>query len=303
MAPSVSGPSAQELTDLVRNALGTVALSSAVFWVGRKWLSARLEGSIDLVYSQKLATHESKLETKLESHKNALAVELQSMRHEYEIRQLRTSLFFKHQQSAFSQILSKIAETNQHWFKDSYEPSEQTMGAVPSGLRTELTNLYFKHQLFLDHECRVAMELLFELYRNSLPFDDGNGGEPEERDGYECWVAAGYLLPRLATVFQSKIGLSRDSAALREIVLLGSIRIINRSHFPEAGIPAAGDLRLRDGEGAGESVIRAQRNEPAVIAKMQEFYDYLRLRERAFLEMQTRLKTYLDLLATYPAGS
>lgn len=269
------------LSDLLPGA----AAGAAIAWLFRGWISERLKQSIGLEYS-----------SRLENLKNELNTKLETMKHGYEVNQLRTSLFFDHQRIAFAEILTKVAEINQEWWDKGYEPDVGLTTPVPSAPKRELKILYFKHQLFLDSDSIMSMELLFDIYEDSLPFHDGYGGDPIERDVRGPYDNAEYVYPRLAALFQQKIGVAIDTRALRQLALLGSVRILNRYHFPDIELPVRGDLRLDVSDGAAEAVMKGERNFNYLLEKMREFQKFLQTDSAFFHEAEARLGRYLAVL-------
>ena len=254
---------------------------AAIAWLLRGWISERLKQSIEHEYS-----------AKLENLKNELNAKLETIKHGYEVHQLRTSLFFDHQRTAFAEILAKVAEVNQEWWS-GYEPDIGLTEPVPSAPYRDLKALYFKHQLFLDSDSIMAMELLFDIYRESFPFDDGSGNEPIARDPRGPYDNAEYLQPRLAALFQQKIGVAADRRAVRQLALLGSVRILNRYHFADIELPVRGDLKLLGSDGAAEAVMKAERNFDALVEKMKKFHSYLQTETAFFHEAEASLERYL----------
>jgi hypothetical protein len=260
------------------------AAGAALAWLLRSWISERLRQSISHEYSQRLETH-----------KNELEIRVQSLRHEFEIHRLRTSLFFEHQRTAFGELLAKIAQVNGVWWRTGYEEDVGLGAPVPFALLGELRDLYYRHQLFLDPECVMAMELLFEIYADSLPFDDGSGEGPQSRDVRESYDSTEYLRPRVAVLFQSKIGVALETRQARQIALLGSIRIINRYHFSHIQLPVDGPLKLDKPERASAAVMKAERNFDLLLAKLNQFHAYLKT-ESFFHEAELSLGRYLAVL-------
>ncbi|HUL01032.1 MAG TPA: hypothetical protein VLX29_09270, partial [Nitrospirota bacterium] len=132
-----------------------------LMWLLRGWISERLKQSIQHEYSQKLETHKADLNTRI-----------QSLQHESQLHQLRTSLFFDHQRNAFASLLTKIAEVNQEWNDKEYEEYVGVTGRVPSGALSDLSKVYHQHQLFLDDDCIEAMQLIFQCYNDSISYID-----------------------------------------------------------------------------------------------------------------------------------
>lgn len=145
------------------------------------------------------------------------------------------------------------------------------MAPVPTELYKSLMDMYFRHQLFLDAECVMALALVFKTYEDSMPFDDGAASGPINRDVQVPFESVEYLLPRVAGLFQQKLGLASDKNSVRQIARRGSIRILNHYHFPKIDLPAQAPRRLPPGSRAAESVSQAQNNLKALLEKMHQF--------------------------------
>jgi hypothetical protein len=269
------------MVEFLQSAVPGAVAGALLVWVFRTWISERLKQSISHEYSTKLELFRSELGAKLEAVKQA-----------HEVNQLRTSLFFDHQRSAFGEILAKVVELNQAWSR-LIDPYEGPLDPAPREQRSQLRDLYFKHQLFLDTELVMAMELLFDVYDDSLPFWDGEESHP--RDVQVPYATAEYLQPRLAALFRLKIGVGDDRLALRQIALLGAIRTVNRYHFQNVGIPVTGPLKIELDELAQNAVTRAEENVEALVEKLQQFQRYLRTNGH-FHEAEASLRRYLEVL-------
>src|SRR5690606_9015205 len=90
----------EQLLSLIVGGAGGAVL----VWLLRNWISERLKQSIGYEYSEKLESYKTELNSKVES-----------LRHDYQIAELRTSLFFSHQREGYASILSKISEINEAW--------------------------------------------------------------------------------------------------------------------------------------------------------------------------------------------
>lgn len=270
--------------DLVIQALPGAGASAALVWLLRGWISERLKQSISHEYSEKL-----------ENHKSDLELRLQALRHDYEVHQLRTSLFFDHQRTAFAEILAKMVEINQEWWRLGYEEDLGFIESVPWKMVEDLRNLYHKHQLFLDEESIMALELLFEIYQDSLPFRD-DSGELIGRDIQASFDNAKYLQPRIAALFQNKIGVTSDSSAIKQVALLGAIRILNYYHFSDIGLPVGEPLKIQSSERPVQAVLTAERNFSELIGIMHKVHSYLKTEMTYFHDVETKLARYLTVL-------
>lgn len=269
------------MNDLLGGAVSGAAVAGVVIWLGRTWISERLRQSISHEYS-----------TKLETLRNELGAKLEAVKHVHEVDQLRTSLFFDHQRSAFVEILAKVVEVHQEWGK-GYDPDEGIEEPVPSEPRRQLEALYLKHQLFLDADLIMALELLFDVYTDSYPWFDGNETYPRDVNG--PYSDAAYLQPRLAAVFRLKIGVGQDALALRQLALLGAMRMLNRYHFEEVELPAHGRLQLKNGDRAAMAINRAEENFAELLERMHAFHRYLQAQGH-FHEAEASLRRYLSVL-------
>ena len=271
--------------DVILSILSGGATGALLVWLLRGWISERLKQSIQHEYSQKLETHKAELNTRI-----------QALQHENQLQQLRTSLFFDHQRNAFAGILAKIAEVNQTWIDKEYEYEVGLTGPVPYETYKELRKTYIQHQLFLDPSCLAAMELVLDCYSDSFPFDDGSGAPPQPRDVAAAYEAIEYLQPRLAELFQSRIGVTVSGRGEREIALLGSIRLLNRYHFTEIDLPAKGPLKLTHRDRTAEAVAKAEDNFDELVSKLKQFQAFLRRDGGFFHEAATKTTRYLAML-------
>lgn len=197
-------------------------------WLLRNWISERLKQSIQHEYAQKLETHKAEL--------NA---DMQSILHERQLHQLRTSLFFDHQREAFANILNKLAETRSNWFKVAFEPEEPFLEPVPSEEYDKFKKLFYEHQLFFDSDCLLAIDLAMESMSDSFP-DYDPGGPLHHKDCREPYERLEYIQERMALIFQEKIGSAHANTAKIELSLLALIRLLNRYHFSKIDLPVEG---------------------------------------------------------------
>ncbi len=260
-------------------------------WLLRGWISERLQQSIRHEYSQKL-----------ENHKAELNAHIQRIQHENQLQQLRTSLFFDHQRNAFASILEKIAEVNQTWIDKEADQYDGLTGPVPYTAYKDLRATYFKHQLFFDSACLAAIDLILECYRDSFPLEDGSG-QLQSRDVSAAYDSVHYLQPRLAELFQNRIGVSTSQRAEREIALLGSIRILNKHHFKKIGLPPNGSLKLDSRDEPADAVVKAEANCEELVAKLNEFEEYLKVDGGCFYEDALKTTRYLEILSPCPVSN
>jgi len=254
-------------------------------WILRGWISERLKQSIQHEYSQKLETHKAELNARI-----------QGLQHENELSQLRTSLFFDHQRNAFSILLATIAEVNQKWIDKGYEADVGLIRPVPRDAYQQLRKLYYEHQLFLDSSCLAALELLFDCYVDSFPFDDGSGGPPIQRDIEGARDAVEYLQPRIAELFQERIGLSGDNVAKREIALLGAMKLLNSYHFSDIQLPVRGVLEVTYSDQPAGAVAKAEEHIDELMSRLRQLHDYLGRKHGVFHEGRTKASRYLAML-------
>ena len=254
----------------------------------RYLITEGIKQSISYEYNQKLETHKNELETKIEE-----------IRHENQLQQLRTSLFFDHQRKAFASIITKIEEVNQQWMHEKYDKENGLTEKVPYSQYKELESLYYKHYLFFDSNCVTSMELIFDYYKSTFPVRNN----PEDdlikapyhkiETAYEC---VRFLQPRLAALFKSKIGINILGNTKKEIALLGSIKILNSYHFPDINLPVKGDLALNDQYSPGKAILKAEKNFDELINKLNEFLEYIEKSSGFFYDLRTKTKRYLVML-------
>jgi hypothetical protein len=273
--------------DAFLSVLTSGVTGGVLVWLLRGWITERLKQSIQHEYSQKLETHKAELNTRI-----------QAIQHDNQLQQLRTSLFFDHQRNAFAGLLAKIAEVNQTWIDKEYEFEEGLTGPVPNDTYKELQALYYQHQLFLDPSCLAAMDLIFDCYGDSFPFDDGSGSPPQVscRKADAAYRVIEYLQPRLAELFQRRIGITTSGRGEREIALLGSIRLLNQYQFAEIDLPPKEHLGLRDRDSAAEAVAKAEGNLQELISRLKQLEAYLKEDHGIFHEAATKSLRYLAML-------
>jgi hypothetical protein len=253
-------------------------------WLFRNWISERLKQSIQHEYSQELETYKAELNSKM-----------QSILHEHQLHQLRTSLFFDHQREAFASILSQLAKTRSKWWEIAGNPEEPFIEPVPLEEYQEFKKLFYEHQLFFDGDCLLAIDLAIKAMSDSFPIYDDFSGPPQQRECREPYERLEYIQERMAQIFQEKIGVAPANQAKFEIALLSLIKLLNSYHFSEIGLPVIGDLKLSYRDEANEAVIKAKQNIDQLIAKAKEFREYLS-KEGGFHEASTTADRCLAIL-------
>lgn len=266
-------------------------ISGAILvWLLRNWISERLKQSIKHEYSEKLEIHKAQLKTELDSR-------IEKIKHEYELNTLRTSLFFDHQREAFNALLKNILDLINEWGQIGQDPDDGYVHEpVPNGQYKNIRNLCCEKQLFLDDECMAVLDLFIEVLVSSLPFNDGSGNL-HPRDTNAAYNKTLYLQPRIASVFQRKIGLINDRTAAKEIALLGAVLILNNHSFEEIGLPIKGHLRLSSQDDAGDIVSKGKEHFEELLVKLNEFQAYLK-KKGLFHEAALKVSRYVDILTT-----
>ncbi len=250
----------------------------------RGWITERLKQSIQHEYAQKLETHKAELNTRI-----------QTISHENQLRQLRTSLFFDHQREAFAKVLTAIAEATTKWWKTA-NMDEGLTEPIPTTQYEAVKKAFYNNQLFLDSDCIAAVDLILDAMRDSFPADDGSG-QLQYRDTRAAYDTVEFLQDRVAEVFQEKIGLDVPGRARHEIALLGGIRLLNRYHFADIGLPAKGALQLGHHDTTADAVRKAEDNREELLQKLGQFAEYLRKNPSCFSDASTKISRYVRMLA------
>lgn len=231
----------------------------------------------------------------LEELKSDLTSKIEGTRHEYELAQLQTSLLFDHKRIAFATLLARIAEVDREWFKSAYEPHTGILSQVPSDQYKKLGDAYIEHQLFFDGDCLAAIDLVLNTLRGSFPFEDGEGNI-HTRDCDAAYRQLEYLQPRVAEIFQGKLGFQGSDRGKEDVALLGAILLLNHYHFRDIGLPVKGNLKLDAQDFPGEAVAKAEANKPELLHKLREFDEYLRKGHGVFHEAATSISRYIEML-------
>ena len=273
------------LTSLLYGGVG----GTVVVWLLRNWIAERLKRAIQHEYAAKLETLKADLNARL----SAVA-------HDYEIHQLRTSLFFEHRRLALATVSSAIVKMRDQWIAEGYDFETQVVDAVPQEPRNRLRSVFYEQQLFLDRVSVAAVELVIDTAQRSFPSDDDNVGE-YRRDADSALEQITYLLPLLADVFRGRLGLEPSGDAERRLGLLGAIQLLNHYHFQDIGLPPKGDLEL-DADRAADAVVKAEKHVGSLLAKLKEFRTYLREHNLGvFHAAATDIERYIEILEAHPA--
>lgn len=268
----------ESILSIISGGIGGALLT----WLLRNWISERLKQSIQHEYAQKLETHKAEL--------NA---DMQSILHERQLHQLRTSLFFDHQREAYASILSQLAETRNKWFA-AYDPEEPFEEPVPSEEYDKFKKLFYDHQLFFDSDCLLAIDLALNAMNDSFP-DYSFEGPPPKKYCYEPYERLGYIQERMAQIFQEKIGVAPANTAKLEIALLSLIKMFNSYTFPDIGLPVEGAMKLSQNDRASKAVRKAKQNIDLIVTKAHEFRDYLS-KKGSFHEASVRAGRCLKII-------
>ncbi|MGX9937793.1 hypothetical protein ACVFVO_20600 [Advenella kashmirensis] len=257
---------------------------AVLVWLAKGWISEKLKQSIQHEYAEKLESYKTELNSKVEG-----------IKHENQVSQLRTSLFFDHQRNAFAGLIAKIAQINTEWAAH-YEPDYGLYEPVPSSRRREFEGLLYQHQLFLDEECLMALSLITEAYRRSLPYDDGSGAPPHQNDSSQHVSYIEYLQPRIASIFRGKIGVAAEPQHLKEVAILSAIELVNGYHFLEVDIPPQGALSTRKIKNAADKVAVGLENTDKLVTLLRQFDEYLSSDGGWIHEAQLKVKQTLNVL-------
>lgn len=271
------------------------ASGAVLVWLSKNWISERLKQSINHEYSRKLEQHKHEYSQELARHRSELDVQLERAKHYNQVSQLRTSLFFDHQRSAFAAIIKKTVELNDKW-TDGYDPQEGLYSSVPREQYHELVSLFHEHQLFLDDECLVFMTTLMDAYTDSYPYFDGM--ETHYNDNSEVFGFVEYILPRMASMFRNKIGVGDNSAHIRQIIVLSAMILVNGINLQILGLdfPPAGVLHIKNKHRAADIVKNGMENLAELEQKLARLDDYLNGEDIGFVEMQLKVRRCLGVM-------
>jgi hypothetical protein len=270
--------------DYLISALSGVASSSALILLFKGWISERLKQSIQHEYALSLEGYKTELNSRVER-----------IRHDQQVFQLRTSLFFDHQRSAFAALITKIEEASREW-AGLYEEDEGLYHPVPSARRNELEALLSEHQLFLDEDCLMALSLVTSAYSRSLPWDDRSGDEPHQGDCSQLLSDIGYLRPRIASIFREKIGVTANPMHLAEVAIFSAMELVNTYSFEDAGIPPTGALATKSVRDAADKVAIGLENVDELLQLLRRFDKHLSKDNGWIHESHLRVRQTLNCL-------
>ena len=248
------------ISSIFSGAIGGVFLT----WLVRNWITERLKESIKHEYAQKLEIHKAELNSKL-----------QSIIHDKQLYNLRTSLFFDHQRKAFAELSSQLAKTIDIWFNETFDPEESFMEPVPYKEYQIFKNLFYEHQLFFDSECQISIKLALQAMEDSFPYKDTKYGPEEKKECYEVYERLGYIQERMIEIFQEKIGISSALTAKRDLAFLTLIRLLNENRHNISEFKVEGVIVLSAVERYSDAVEIAKQYEESFLIKSKELRDYL----------------------------
>jgi len=271
------------LLDLVASLFGGGGAAALIIWLGKNWITERIQQSIRLEHAQKL-----------EDYKTELNKRIQAIEHENQSKQLHTQLFFDHQREAFAALSAKIYEVNSAWTSEHFDVDAGLTGPVPTTALRELHDLYQKHQLFLDGDCVTAMELVFDYFSDSCPTYDGTEFVAKNVDG--PFGRARFLQPLVVELFRTKIGVTVGSRVMREIAMLGAMRLLNKKRSDDDGLTPLDRLRVADWTTPGVILSEARENFPELLSALREVQRFLRTEGGSHPEDASKVDRFLAIL-------
>jgi hypothetical protein len=232
----------------------------------------------------------------IEKFRNEFNLKIISIQNENQVSQLRTSLFFDHQRNAFAGILDKISEVNESWFEKEYDEDEGLKGPVPYEKYKELKKLFIQNQLFFDNSCLMAIDLMIDIYDSSFPVIDG-AGDIHHRNVRYAYRIVEFIQPKLAAIFQNRIGIIVSTKEEYQLALFGAIRLLNSYHFDDISLPPAGNLKIKNDQEPLEAIKIANSNIEELILKLTELQNYLKYEEFYFDRVMDKAEQYLKIIS------
>ncbi len=243
----------QEIYIVIISSICGSFFGGLVSLIMRSWLSEKIKQSIQYEYSQRM----------------------ELLKEKFSSNQLRVSLFFEHQRDVFTKIITQLFKIKEKWGKAAFEPDVGFLDVpVPYEEYEEFISLINESQLFLDSACSISIDLAVESMQESFPFVDGDGTKIS-RCCSNAYGKLEFLIPRIANIFRSKIGVDDSDKSIKEICLYSSMRLLNEYHFKEIDLPMSGDLKITRKDTELEFIQRAKENEKLLISKLTQFRDYL----------------------------
>lgn len=180
-----------------------------VTYVAREWISTRLRSSIQHEY-----------DVKLQNHRDDFNLRIASIGHQNEMHQLKTSLFFDHQRTAYMKILEAIHTLCRDWVKN-WDAENGDIWGVSEELYHNFDSVVSNNLLFLDRDLEyIVSAIKFRLGNASSNNDDKY---IDRRTIFqEAYVDISFMKLKLAEQFRNKIGIQESSNALVEVALLMS---------------------------------------------------------------------------------
>lgn len=261
---------------------GSTAAAALVFLL-RGWLTERIKQSIQHEYAQKLENHKTDLNTRI-----------QALQHEYQLNQLRTSLFFDHQREAFTKIITSIAVARDEWSK-LYDPEEE-LEPIPNAAYRNVKDVYNLNRLFLDDDCIASVEIVLDVMSSSFPISDGH--ELHHRDCKFPYDALIFMQDRIPDVFQEKIGLKVNGRAKIEIALFGAVRLLNNYHFTDIGLPPKNDLKIGIQDSPEDIVKRGEGNMKILLENLNQFELYISKNPSCFGDILPKISRLTSMLSS-----
>jgi len=192
-----------------------------IVFLFRTWISERLKKSIEYEYSTKLESQRNDYSRDLESYKTDLNAKIQSIEHQNQMHQLRTSLFFDHQRESFAIIIETIDSICNEWVKD-WDVENGSIWGVSSTSIDKYSEVISKHTLFLDNDSEYVVksirDILFKSRETGCAEDDYSTMKMFEENYHDIV----YMKSRLADVFKEKIGVLPKNRAIIDVILLRS---------------------------------------------------------------------------------
>lgn len=139
------------------------------------------------------------------------------------------------------------------------------------------------------------MDLIIECFRDSQPFDDG-ANPPEPKNVSVPYQRVQFLQRLLSDGFREKIGVGARANAMRDITLFAALKILNRMHFPDIGLPPKSALKLEEDAYVMDGILRCKKNERELIEKLRSLVSYLKTLDGFGESSILKAESYLEIL-------